>query len=270
MSSATLSSSPFASSTIDEQLRLRIVEELAGSFKGEIIGPDHADVAGKAMSDGGLTIDLSGLREVSVDPARRLVHAGGGCRLGDVDAATAPHRLIVPAGIMSETGVAGLALGGGIGWFSRKHGLTCDNFVSLELVLATGEVIEVSADSRPELFWALRGGGGNFGIVTRFTFRAYDFGPMMRIGVSVYEPEQAAAALREYARVVPTLPRTVGWHAAPARPWPAWPRGPAAASTSTCSTSTSRTAWSRPSAVRRSTASWRASRPGTTRRTCSG
>ena len=115
---------------------------------------------------------------------------------------------------MSETGVAGLALGGGIGWFSRKHGLTCDNFVSLELVLASGEVIEVSADSHPELFWALRGGGGNFGIVTRFTFRAYDFGPMMRIGVSVYEPEQAAAALRGYASVVPTLPRTVGWHAA--------------------------------------------------------
>jgi FAD/FMN-containing dehydrogenase len=261
------------SSRIDEQLRLRISEELAGRFKGEVIGPDHAEyeqarqlwnamvdrrpglilrctstqdvvaavgvarehglppavrcgghnVAGKAMSDGGLTIDLSGLREVTVDPARKLVHAGGGCRLGDVDAATAPHRLIVPAGIMSETGVAGLSLGGGIGWFSRKHGLTCDNFASLELVLASGEVIEASADENPELFWALRGGGGNFGIVTRFTFRAYDFGPMMRIGVSVYEPEQGAAALREYARVVPTLPRTVGWHAALKHDMPALP-----------------------------------------------
>ncbi|MGH3266513.1 MAG: FAD-binding oxidoreductase, partial [Trebonia sp.] len=271
MSSATISSSPAASSTIDEQLRLRITEELVGSFKGDIIGPDHADyeqarlvwnamidrrpgqilrctstqdvvaavtvarehglppavrcgghnVAGKAMSDGGLTIDLSGLREVTVDPERKLVHAGGGCLLGDVDAATAPYRLIVPAGIMSETGVAGLALGGGIGWFSRKYGLTCDNFASLELVLASGEVIEVSAGS--ELFWALRGGGGNFGIVTRFTFRAYDFGPMMRIGVSVYEPEQAAAALRSYANVVPTLPRTVGWHAALKHDMPALP-----------------------------------------------
>src|SRR4029077_12266816 len=250
------------SSTIDDQLRLRIAEQLAGQFKGDVIGPDHADyerartvwnamidrrralilrctstadvvaavtvarehglppsvrcgghnVAGKAISDGGLTIDLSGLREVTVDPERKLVHAGGGCRLGDVDGATASHKLIVPAGIMSETGVAGLSLGGGIGWFSRKHGLTCDNFVSLELVLASGEVIEVSAESHPELFWALRGGGGNFGIVTRFTFRAYDFGPMMRIRVSVDQPEQAGAARREYARVVPTLPRTVGWH----------------------------------------------------------
>ncbi len=270
--SATTSAAPIPS-RINEQLRLRIADELSGQFKGDIIGPDHADyeqarlvwnamvdrrpglilrctstqdvvaavtvarehglppavrcgghnVAGQAMSDGGLTIDLSGLREVTVEPERKLVHAGGGCLLGNVDAATAPHGLIVPAGIMSETGVAGLALGGGIGWFSRKHGLTCDNFVSLELVLASGEVIEVSDSSHPELFWALRGGGGNFGIVTRFTFRAYDFGPMMHIGVSVYEPEQAAAALRSYANVVPTLPRTVGWHAALKHDMPALP-----------------------------------------------
>ena len=85
------------------------------------------------------------------------MHADGGCLLGDVDAATAPLGLIVPAGIMSETGVPGLALGGGIGWFSRKYGLTCDQFVSLEVVLASGEIIEVSADQHPELFWALRG-----------------------------------------------------------------------------------------------------------------
>jgi FAD/FMN-containing dehydrogenase len=180
-------------------------------------------VSGKAMSDGGLTIDLSGLREVTVDTERKLVHAGGGCLLGTVDAATAQHGLIVPAGIMSETGVAGLALGGGIGWFSRKHGLTCDQFFSLELVLASGEVIEVSADSHPDLFWALKGGGGNFGIVTRFTFRAYDFGPLMRIGVSLYQPEDAADALRGYASVVPTLPRAVGWHAALKHDMPALP-----------------------------------------------
>jgi FAD/FMN-containing dehydrogenase len=180
-------------------------------------------VWGAALSDGGLTIDLSGLRQVTVDAERQFVHAGGGCLLGDLDAATAPHGLIVPAGIMSETGVGGLALGGGIGWFSRKHGLTCDQFLSLEVVLASGEVIEVSAQRHPELFWALRGGGGNFGVVTRFTFRAHRFGPMMRIGVALYQPEDAAQALHEYAEVVPTLPRTVGWHAALKDAMPALP-----------------------------------------------
>jgi len=180
-------------------------------------------VSGKALADGGLTIDLSGMRAVTVDPERMLVHAGGGCLLGDIDQATAHHGLIVPAGIMSETGVGGLALGGGIGWFSRRHGLTCDQFVSLQLVLASGEVIEVSATRHSELFWALRGGGGNFGVVTRFTFRAHRFGPMMRVGVSLYEPEDAAQALREYAAVVPTLPRTVGWHAALKHDMPALP-----------------------------------------------
>jgi FAD binding domain/Berberine and berberine like len=184
-------------------------------------------VSGKALSDGGLTIDLGGLRTVTVDSERKLVHVGGGCLLGDVDAATAPHGLIVPAGIMSETGVAGLALGGGIGWFSRKYGLTCDQFVALELVLASGEVIEVSATEHPDLFWALKGGGGNFGVVTRFTFHAYDFGPLMRIGVSLYHPEDAAQALREYAAIVPTLSRSVGWHAALKPDLPALPFVPA-------------------------------------------
>ena len=258
---------------IDEEMRLRIADQLGARFKGDVIGPEHPDypaartvwnamidkrpglvlrctstedvvaavnvardngllpsvrcgghsVSGKALSDGGLTIDLSGMREVSVDAENRLVQVGGGCLLGDVDAATAPYGLIVPAGIMSETGVAGLALGGGIGWFSRKHGLTCDQFVSLEVVLASGEVVEVSADTHPDLFWALKGGGGNFGVVTRFTFAAYEFGPMIRIGVSLYEPEDAAEALRGYASIVPTLPRTVGWHAALKHDMPALP-----------------------------------------------
>jgi FAD/FMN-containing dehydrogenase len=253
-----------SSSAIDQELRLRVADQLGAGFEGDVIGPDHPDygdrrlvwnamvdkrpgvilrctstqdvvaavnvarsngippsircgghsVSGKALSDGGLTIDLSGMRTVAVDAEHQLVHAGGGCLLGDIDQATAPHGLIVPAGIMSETGVGGLALGGGIGWFSRKHGLTCDQFVSLELVLASGEVIEVSATQHPELLWALKGGGGNFGVVTRLTFRAHRFGPMMRIGVSLYRPEDAAEALRDYAEVVPTLPRTVGWHAA--------------------------------------------------------
>ena len=258
---------------VEESTRQRIASQLAGQFRGELMGPGHPgyekrravwnsmvdkrpglilfctctedvvaavkvarrnrlrpsircgghNVAGKALSDGGLTIDLGGMRRVTVDPERRLVHVEGGCLLGDVDAATAPHRLVVPAGIMSETGVSGLALGGGIGWFSRKHGLTCDQFVSLEVVLASGEVIEVSADQHPDLFWALRGGGGNFGVVTRFTFKAQEFGPMMRIGAALYEPEHAAEALRAYAEIYPTLPRHVGWHAALKHDMPALP-----------------------------------------------
>lgn len=250
--------------TIDGGMRARIAEELAGKFKGEIIGPDHAEyrkartvwnamvdkhpglvlrptctedvvaavkvaranglppsircgghnIAGKGLNDGGLTIDMTGMRRVEVDVERRLVHVDGGCQLGDADAATSKHALLVPAGIMSETGVGGLALGGGIGWFSRKHGLTCDNFVELELVTAKGDVIVASETSHPDLFWALRGGGGNFGVVTRFTFKAYPFGPNMRIGAALYDTDNAAAALKEYAKIYPTLPRHVGWHAA--------------------------------------------------------
>jgi FAD/FMN-containing dehydrogenase len=171
-------------------------------------------VAGNALTDGGLTLDLSGMRKVRFDAATGHVHIDGGCLLGDVDAETAKHGVIVPAGIMSETGVAGLALGGGIGWFSRPYGLTCDQFVSLEVVLASGDVVEASADSHPELFWGLKGGGGNFGVVTRFTTRSHKFGPMMRIGAALHDADGAREALREYAKLYPILPRTVGWHAA--------------------------------------------------------
>jgi FAD/FMN-containing dehydrogenase len=258
------SNEPAARGIIDDGLRRRIAEQLAARFKGDVIGPGHADypkrsvvwnamvgkkpglilrcsstqdvvaaveaarrhglhpsvrcgghqVAGNGLSDGGLTIDLSGMRKVKVDTAAGLVHVDGGCLLGDVDAETSKHGVIVPAGIMSETGVGGLALGGGIGWFSRPYGLTCDQFVSLEVVLASGEVIEVNRESHPELLWALKGGGGNFGVVTRFTMKSYKFGPNMRIGAALYDASGATAALREYAKIYPTLPRSVGWHAA--------------------------------------------------------
>jgi FAD/FMN-containing dehydrogenase len=171
-------------------------------------------VTGKALTDGGLTIDLTRMRRVDVNAGDRIVTAQGGCLLGDVDAATAEHGLIVPAGIVSETGVGGLSLGGGIGWFSRKHGMTCDNFESLELVTADGEVITTNATEHPDLFWSLHGGGGNFGVVTEFRFRAHQFGPTMRIGVALHHPEDAAQALAEYARIYPELPDHVGWHAA--------------------------------------------------------
>jgi FAD/FMN-containing dehydrogenase len=180
-------------------------------------------VTGKALVDGGLTIDLTRMRAVDVDTSRSVANVQGGCLLGDVDAATAPYGRIVPAGIVSETGVGGLALGGGIGWFSRKHALTCDNFVSLELVTASGEVLRASEKEHPDLFWALHGGGGNFGAVTKFEMRTHRFGPEMRIGVALHHPEDAVTALAEYAQIYPELPDHVGWHAALKQSMPGLP-----------------------------------------------
>jgi hypothetical protein len=174
-------------------------------------GGGHS-VSGRALSEGCLTIDLGGMRHARVNREQRQVVCGGGCLLSDIDAVTQPLGLVVPAGTVSETGIGGLALGGGTGWLSRKYGLTCDNIVSVEIVLASGEVTEVSAASHPDLFWALHGGGGNFGIVTRFTLQAHRFGPDVRVAAALYRPEDAAEALRQYACLAPTLPRTAGWH----------------------------------------------------------
>jgi FAD/FMN-containing dehydrogenase len=180
-------------------------------------------VTGKALVDGGLTIDLTRMRGVDVDAAKGVARVQGGCLLGDVDAATAQHGRIIPAGIVSETGVGGLALGGGIGWFSRKHALTCDNFVSLELVTAAGEAVRASEKEHPDLFWALHGGGGNFGVVTEFEMQTHPFGPEMRIGVALHQPENAVEALAEYAQIYPELPDHVGWHAALKQSMPGLP-----------------------------------------------
>jgi hypothetical protein len=180
-------------------------------------------VSGKALSDGGLTIDLTRMRRVDVDTDRRIVSAQGGCLLGDVDAATAAHGLVVPAGIVSETGLPGLALGGGIGWLSRRFGATCDNFESLQVVTAGGEVLEVDTERHPDLFWALRGGGGNFGVVTEFRFRAHAFPTEIRLGLSVYRPEHAAEAMYEYARRYPDMPDELSWHAALKQSMPGLP-----------------------------------------------
>jgi len=180
-------------------------------------------VTGKALADGGLTIDLSLMRGVEVNPHNQVATVQGGCLLADVDAATAQHGMIVPAGIVSETGVGGLALGGGIGWFSRKHALTCDNFLSLKLVTASGEIVTASETEHPDLFWALHGGGGNFGAVTEFEFKAHKFGPEMRIGVALHHPDDAVQALAEYAQIYPELPDHVGWHAALKQSMPGLP-----------------------------------------------
>ena len=171
------------------------------------------NVAGKALADGGLTIDLSPMRTVRVDPARRTVRAQGGSTLGDLDGATAEHGLAVPAGIVSHTGIAGLTLGGGGGWLAPKYGMTCDNLMAVELVTADGDVVEVSDENHPDLMWALRGGGGNFGVVTEFRYRAHEVAPALRIGLAVYRAEDATEALRHWAERYPGLPDELSTHA---------------------------------------------------------
>ena len=163
------------------------------------------NVGGRALCDDGLVIDLSRMRGVFVDPATRTVRAQGGATLGDVDRETHLHGLAVPLGVISKTGIAGLTLGGGVGWLVRKHGLSCDNVLEFEIVTAEGKVLTVNADQNPELYWGLRGGGGNFGVVTSFLYRAYPVSTVLG-GLIVYPRDAAPEVLRAYRDVMTDAP----------------------------------------------------------------
>ena len=164
---------------------------------------------GLGSCDDGLVIDLVEMKGVRVDPAERTVRVGPGCTSGDVDHATHAFGLAVPFGIVSTTGVAGLTLGGGIGYLSRKHGLTIDNLLEADVVLADGSFVTASKDENPDLFWALRGGGGNFGVVTSFLFRAHPV-KMVYAGPIFWDAKDAVAVMRAYRDFLPGAPEELG------------------------------------------------------------
>ena len=163
--------------------------------------------AGTALAEEGLTLDLSGLRQLTVDPEARLAHVGPGCRLADVDRATQAHGLATPLGFISKVGVAGLTLGGGLGYLTRRFGWTADNLVEAEVVGADGQVRTASRERHPDLFWALRGGGGNLGVVTRFTFQLHPVGPQVVGGLIAWPFERAEEVMAAYRTLTAAAPR---------------------------------------------------------------
>ncbi|GAB4322279.1 MAG: FAD-binding oxidoreductase [Candidatus Zixiibacteriota bacterium] len=169
-----------------------------------IKGAGH-NIAGNAVCDGGIMIDLSQMNTVSVDVDKRRARVGPGATLGDVDKATQAHGLAVPTGINSTTGIAGLTLGGGFGWLSRKHGLTVDNLVSAEIITADGEKITASENDHADLFWAIRGGGGNFGVVSSFEFTLHPVGPDVLAGLVVYPQTDAVDLFKKYRDLTNSL-----------------------------------------------------------------
>lgn len=166
-------------------------------------------MSGASVVDDGIVIDLSRMNQVRVDPESRRVVVAGGALLGDVDAATQAHGLAVPAGLVSHTGVGGLTLGGGMGWLTRLGGLTIDNMVSARVVTADGEARVASASENADLFWAIRGGGGNFGVVTEFEFALHQVGPIVHFGLLFWSLDQGPAALRHVRDVINMLPDDV-------------------------------------------------------------
>src|SRR6478609_11709121 len=180
--------------------------------------------AGLGTCDDGVVIDLSLLKDVEVDPQARTVRVGGGCTWGEVDRATNEHGLATPSGIISTTGVGGLTLGGGLGHLTRKYGLTIDNLLSADIVLADGSFVVANAEENSDLFWAIRGGGGNFGVVTSFLFQAHPVHTVCA-GPMLWELDQAADMMKWYREFIVQAPEEINGFFAfmtvpPAPPFP--------------------------------------------------
>ncbi len=165
------------------------------------------NMSGASVADHALMIDLSQLNGVSVDPQTKRARAGGGALLAGLDAAAQAHGLAVPAGLISHTGVGGLTLGGGMGWLTRQAGLSIDNLASAQVVTADGRIQQAAAEENPDLFWAVRGGGGNFGVVTEFEFRLHRVGPIVQVGLLFWGLEQGGEVLCLAREIIATLPR---------------------------------------------------------------
>ena len=187
-----------------------------------IRGGGH-NIAGLSLSEGGLTLDMSQLRTVQVDPDARLARVAAGCTLGDIDRATQEHGLATTLGFVSATGVAGLTLGGGFGYLTRRFGWTIDDLEEVEIVTADGTVRRASRSENEDLFWALRGGGGNFGVVTEFVYRLHDVGPQMTGGLIAWPAARAEEVVNTFRQIAESAPReltlVVLRRNAPPAPW---------------------------------------------------
>jgi FAD/FMN-containing dehydrogenase len=164
------------------------------------------NIAGKSLCEDGLVLDLSRMRSVTIDSESRTAHAQGGALLADLDVASQAHGLATTTGVNSDTGLVGLTLGGGLGRLGRKHGLSCDNMAAAEVVTADGQILKASESENADLFWALRGGGGNFGVVTEVVYCLHPLGPMVLAGSLIYRWRDARAALRLYAEFSAAAP----------------------------------------------------------------
>jgi FAD/FMN-containing dehydrogenase len=183
------------------------------------------NVAGTAVAEGGIVIDLSAMRNVVVDVEKRTVRAGGGARLGDVDHETQAFGLATPFGVVSRTGIGGLTLHGGMGFLTRRLGLSCDNLIAADVVTADGRLVHADAERHPELLWALRGGGGNFGAVTSLEYRLHDVGPTVFMAITFYPAEVGAEGLSAFAEILANAPDelmgvALYWTAPPEEPFP--------------------------------------------------